>query len=366
MTMNRTRAIHQLVAGLTNGDAISNEAREYRKTFRSWGYKSEIFSEKKRILPELRHDAKDFSESHCNITPDDIMLLHLSIGSPVNECFKKLNCRKIIRYHNITPHCYFELINRTTATNLKNGREQIPFLKDSAEINLAVSEFNATELREAGYSNVKVMPILLNIEDITSPPDRKVLKHFNDGTKNILFVGRCAPNKKIEDLLHAMAYIRFTTDTDTRLIHVGSFAGTERYYHLLLSLQRDLGLERQVYFAGSVTQKQLAGFYQSASMFLCMSEHEGFCIPLLEAMAHRVPVMAYAAGAIPDTMDKAGILFRSKNYPLIAETASELLLSSKLRDAVLTRQDERMQRYLTRELSAELKAHLAPLIARED
>ncbi len=364
--MTSTRAIHQLVAGLTNGDAISNEAREYRDTFRAWGYKSEIFSEKKRILPELRHDTKDFADSSSHLTPNDIMLLHLSIGSPVNQYFRELNCRKVIRYHNITPHNYFELINRTTATNLKKGREQIPLLKDSAELNLAVSKFNARELQEEGYSNVKVLPILLNLENITSPPDRKALKRFNDGTKNILFVGRCAPNKKIEDLLHAMAYIRLIKNTDTRLIHVGSFAGTERYYHLLLSLQRDLGLERQVYFAGSVTQRQLAGFYQSASMFLCMSEHEGFCIPLLEAMAHHVPVMAYEAGAVPDTMEQAGILFHQKNYPLIAETIRELLLNSSLREAVKARQDERMQRYFSRNLSAELKDLLAPLITRED
>ncbi len=364
--MTKTRAIHQLTAGLTNGDAISNEAREYRETFRSWGYESAIFSEKKRILPELRHDAKDFSEAHRNISSDDIMLLHLSIGSPVNEEFKKLNCRKAIRYHNITPHCYFELINRTTAANLKKGREQIRSLKDSAEINLADSEFNAEELRQAGYSKVKVLPILLNIKDITSPPDRKVMKRFNDGTKNILFVGRCAPNKKIEDLLYAMACIRLSSGFDARLIHVGSFAGTERYYHLLLSLQRELGLERHAYFAGSVTQRQLSGFYQSASMFLCMSEHEGFCIPLLEAMAHRVPVIAYAAGAIPDTMDRAGIIFSEKNYPLIAETASELILNSRLRNAVLAGQHERMQRYLAREISNELKGHLAPLLAGQN
>jgi glycosyltransferase involved in cell wall biosynthesis len=358
----RNTAIHQLVAGHTNADAISNEAREYRRVFRSWGCRSDIFSDTRRILPELRKQTFNFNDLGGHITPRDTVVLHLSIGSPVNEYFRSLNCRKVIRYHNVTPGNYFELINRNTAINLANGRKQVASLAGSASLSLAVSEFNARELENAGYENVRVLPILLDMDQVTITPDRRIIKKFGDDICNILFVGRCAPNKRIEDLIEAMAYLRKASDLPVRLVHVGSFAGTERYYHLLLSLRRDLNLDREVHFAGSVNQKELSAFYRSASVFLCMSEHEGFCIPLLESMAHKVPVVAYSAGAVPETLGGAGVLVKEKNYPLIAETVNEILVNRSLRESIVNKQNERLSRYLARDLSEELKSHLDPLL----
>jgi L-malate glycosyltransferase len=354
-------AIHQFVAGFSNGDAISNETVVMRDIFRSWGHESCIFSETKRILPQLRKQARDVSEYCAAARPEDLVLLHLSIGSPVNEAFRSLPCKKAILYHNVTPAHYFDLINQRTAYNLAKGREQIAALAGVAEVNMADSRFNADELRALNYTDVRVLPLILDLEKLRAKPDRKTLTKFSGDLKNILFVGRCVPNKKIEHLINAFAYFQNTVDGNSRLIHVGSYAGSERYYYLLLTHMRDLGI-RNVHFAGAATQAQLNAFYRCADLFLCMSEHEGFCIPVIESMLLDVPILAYAEAAVPETMDGAGVLFSEKRYDLVAEMMGRLIGDRNLRDAVLRGQRERIARFTSRDLPAELRKHLSPLL----
>ena len=244
-------ALHQFLAGYAKGDAISNEARVLRELFRSWGLASDIFCEHKRILPELRNDARDLAEAEAALRPDDAVLLHLSIGSPANALFARLPCRKVILYHNITPPEYFQGLQDEIAHHLKVGFEQVRALAGAAHVNLAVSRFNAQELALMGYRDVKVMPMKLERGQWEGPQDRRVLREFGDGKTNLLFVGRGAPNKRIEDLLFALYYLQRYTDPDARLIHVGSYAGLERYHALLRTKAVELKL-RHVVFAGSV------------------------------------------------------------------------------------------------------------------
>ena len=356
-------AIHQFVAGFTHGDAISNEALVLRRLFRSWGHESEIISELSHILPELRGQARDVAAYVPSAGRDDVVLLHLSIGSAVNDVFASLPCRKAILYHNITPSHYFRLLNRRTAHNLEKGRRQTEALAGAASLNMADSRFNADELTALGYRDVKVLPLVLDLEALRTAPDPRTLRKFDDGCTQVLFVGRCAPNKRLEDCLTAFHYFHRFVNPRSRFIHVGSFAGTERYYYLLMAQARELGLGSQsVHFAGSVTQARLNAFYRRANVFLCMSEHEGFCIPLVESMAHDVPVLAYAAGAVPETLDGSGVLFREKRFEAVAEMIGRLADDGPLRSAVLAQQRERLARYERRDLAAELRALLAPLL----
>lgn len=354
--------IHQFVAGFANGDAISNEAFIIRDIFRSWGCQSDIFSEPKRILPELRKHARDASEYSSEHQTNDIALLHLSIGSPVNTLFASLQCRKVILYHNITPPHYFDMINKKIAYDLALGRNQIKALVNTAMINLADSKFNADELTALGYVNVQLLPLIIDPTKLRSASDTKTTRNFNDGRVNILFVGRCAPNKKIEDALQAFAYFHKFIEPNSRFIHVGSFAGTERYFYLLQAQAKELGITEHVHFAGSVPQHQLNTFYRYADIFLCMSEHEGFCIPLIESMIHDVPVLAYAAGAVPETMDNAGIIFTEKRYGMIAELMGKIINDKSLRTAIINGQQLRLARYNARNPSLELKNALKPLM----
>lgn len=354
-------SIHQLVAGFSRGDAISNEALVMSKLFRSWGYDSGIYCERRRILPELRAEARELEALESSCRPGDVALLHLSIGSPANEVFKRLACRKAILYHNITPPAFFSLIQPSMAAELARGRVQAAALAGAAEVNLADSAFNAGELAAWGYPPAAVFPLLLDFAKLGGAPDRSILRRFGDGKTNILFVGRCAPNKKIEDVIASFACYQKGINRNSRLILAGSFAGTERYQRLLLSWVRDLHLD-EVVFTGSIPQGQLNACYRSAHIFLCMSEHEGFCIPLVEALAHRVPVLAYAATAIPETLGGAGILFNEKRHEIVAEMMARLEEDGDLRRAVLAKQDARLADFKARDLAAELRSHLTPVL----
>jgi glycosyltransferase involved in cell wall biosynthesis len=355
--------MHQFVAGYAARDAISNEARVLRTVFRSWGYESTIFSEARHVPSELRGDTVDVSEAAARIRGDDVVLLHLSIGSSANEVFASLPCRKAILYHNVTPPHYFETINPQTAFALAKGLKQVKALAGAAEVNLADSRFNAGELEAVGYRDVSVLPLVLDFSLIGTPPNRRVLRQLQDGRPNVIFVGRGAPNKRLEDVLSAFACLKQNVEPTARLLLAGSFAGTEPYLAMLMHQAR--GLDSQaadVVFLRSVPQDVLSAVYRSASVFLCMSEHEGFCIPVIEAMAHDVPVVAYAAAAVPETMDGAGVLFDRKDMPGVAEMMGRLIRDATLRNAVLTRQRERIARFRARNLETEVRQRLAPLL----
>ena len=352
-------AIHQFLAGYSKGDAISNEARVLRTLFRKWGVTSTIFCEPSCIHPELRRDVMDVHS--CVVNPEDIVLLHLSIGSIVNDVFVRLSCQKAILYHNITPPEFFETFKPQAAEKLRLGRYQMEGLAGAAQINLADSEYNSRELESAGYQDVRVLPILLDFAYLDEKPDAKVISDYQDEKKNILFVGRCAPNKCIDELVRAFAYYQRHVEPHSRLIHVGSFTGMEAYYSLCRIQVKNLDL-RDVHFMGSVTQSQLSAFYLIADVFLSMSEHEGFCIPLLESMYFDVPILAYAAGAVAETLGEAGILFRKKDKAQIAEMLGQLTRNTSLKNAVIHDQRQRLRQYQSLDLESELRKTFTPLL----
>jgi glycosyltransferase involved in cell wall biosynthesis len=355
------KAIHQLQAGFANGDAISNEALALRKIFRSWGFASEIFCETKRILPELRRDACELATLPAALQPDDIALLHLSIGSAANELFRQLGCRKALLYHNVTPPEFFRGMQEQLAHQLALGREQARALAGVAEVNLADSAFNAAELEALGYPQAAIFPLVLDFERLRGEVSRARLNKYADGLTNILFVGRGAPNKCLDDVLAAFHYFQRYVMPESRLIHVGAYTGLEAYEGIIRTRIGEFGLAN-VELTGNLPQAELNACYRSAHVFLSMSEHEGFCIPLIEAMVHDVPVLAYAAGAVPETLAGAGVLFTEKRFDLVAEMLGRLVRDAGLRDAVLARQRERLDLYEQRDLETELRAHLAPLL----
>lgn len=358
-------AIHQFTAGYTRYDAISNEAALFRDMFRRQGFRSEIFSEGRNINRTLRAEVRDAATYAAEAAPGDLVLLHLSIGSDVNDIFRTLPCRKAILYHNITPPRYFDRINIQTAAHLTRGLRQTAALAGTAAVNMADSRFNTGELEALGYRDVHVLPIMLDIDSITRETDRRTADTLSDGLRNIIFVGRCTPNKKIEDLINVFAFYQKTVEPRSRFIQIGSTAGVERYHALLSTMTKELRLQNFI-FAGSVPQPVLNAYYRNADALLCMSEHEGFCIPLIESMLHGVPVVAHASAAIPETLDGCGILLDERRFDLAAETLGRVIRDPALRSAVVAGQDERLQRYRHRNLEEELLTHLAPVLPRHD
>jgi len=356
------QAVHQFIAGFVNGDAISNETIVINKTFASLGHETNIFCETRRTLPHLRSLIKDIKTAKAIVKPSDVAILHLSIGSDVNDVFAELTCRKAIIFHNITPPCYFKFFNPAVALLLQRGLEQVQQMKSCAEVYLADSKYNADELLRLGYKDVRVLPLLINY-DMLKNVDKAYFKKLCDGFCNILFVGRIAPNKKIEDVIFAFHCFKKWVNPDSRLILAGSYSGMERYLHFLKAGMKELGTE-DVIFTGMIPQEKLNACYAAASIFLCMSEHEGFCIPLLESMYHSVPVMAYSAAAVPETMDGAGILFREKQFDKIAEMMGVVWENKTWREAIIRGQRERLSRYKERNLAGELCSHLERLFVK--
>lgn len=362
MSRSKPRAIHQFLAGFREGDAISNEAIRIRALFRAWGYASEIYCDRARTAPRLRQEVNDLAAASDDLSPEDVAFLHLSIGCRTNALFRELACRKALLYHNVTPAEYFRLINPALHDDLAAGRRQARELAGCAQVNLADSAFNARELESMGYRDVAVLPLLIDIDRLVAAPDPAVLRRLDDGCTNLLFVGRCVPNKRIEDLLTLFAHVQRHIAPASRFIHVGSAAGTEAYQALLMSRAQELGL-RNVLFTGPVSQAGLNAYYDAAQLFVCFSEHEGFCVPLLEAMVHALPIIALDRAAVGETLDGAGVLLQERDYPLAAEAIGRLLNDPPFRQALLKGQAERLDRYRKRDLAGELRNHLAPLLS---
>lgn len=355
-----TFAIHQFSAGFRRGDAISNEAVAMQRVFRSWGHASEIFCNPKRVQPDLKEQVGDVRSFAKTSRAEDIVLLHLSTGSVINSVFSELPCRKAILYHNITPPEFFRGIQERLYRSQSEGVEQVRGLAGKATVNMAVSRFNAEELTRLGFSDVKVMPLLIDLARLRERPNPNVLEQYDDGKTNILFVGRCVQNKRIEDALAAFHYFQKFVQPDSRFIHVGAFGHADPYYSMIVATQRRL-LLRDVVFTGPIPQDELNALYRRAHVFLSMSEHEGFCIPLIESMVHDLPVLAYHAAAVPETLDGAGVLFTHKHFDEVAEMMDQLRRDTALRRGVIAGQRERLARYEARDLEAELRGHLAPL-----
>lgn len=358
------KAIHQIVSGFVRGDAISNEALALRDIFRGWGAPSEIYCEHRRVFNEHRKDIRDLARTTSEIRPDDIVILHLSVGSAANLRFAELKARRVILYHNITPPHYFRGIREETARALALGREQMARLKDAAEVVLADSSFNAGELSALGYSNPHVFPLVFDYRLLGEP--RKTGRMSHEAARKgdplrILFVGRGVPNKRIEDLMATLYYLRRYHDPAAELRHVGSYNGMELYRALLETRRRQWEL-KGVEFTGPVTQAVLNQSYRDADVFLCLSEHEGFCAPLLEAMHHDVPVIAFDAAAVPETLDGAGVLVREKRFDLLAALVNRVGRDATLREGIRAAQRARMERYRQRNPDSELRTLLAPLL----
>lgn len=353
--------IYLLAAGYSHGDAISNEARTIRDIFRRRGYDSHVVCEACRILPELREDALTLETFTQTVHPNDLAFLQLSIGSAVNDAFRAATCRKVLLYQNITPAEYFQAIHPGLSNSLAWGRRQLRELAGCAQITLAASRFNAQELESAGHAPAQLFPLIIDWSALTTDCDKRIMSLWNDDKTNILFVGRCAPNKKIEDILFAFHFFQKYVEPDSRLIHVGSYAGTEKYHYWLKTLVRKNSM-RDVELIGTLSQPELNAAYACADVFLCMSEHEGFCVPLLEAMEHHVPIIAFDAGAVAETLGGAGVLVRRKQFDQIAEMMGRIAHDASFQSALLAGQDLRLQTYKQFDMEKRLVELLEPLL----
>lgn len=354
-----TLRIDQFYTTVSSGDATSKQILNLQEMLHRMGYKSDIFCEYQPTQFE-RKTWQMMQYSHF-ANHKNILLLHYSLtySSFVMDWLRKIPSRKIIIYHNITPHTYFWGINDVFYDAAYTGRKQLPFLRELTEIGWGDSQFNCKELVTNGWETSQVLPIIFNSAQLSQKPKQKLLKQLSNQI-NILFVGRMAPNKHIEDLILTFYYLKRRIFPNARLFLVGSIQGMERYISYLQTLADQLNLS-DVIFTGHISASELVTYYHGADIFLSMSEHEGFGVPLLESMYFDLPIIAYKAAAVPEVLGDSGIMLDTKHFPAIAELIGIVLEDQALRDEIIARQHTQLQNFLPMTVQKQVQSLLSAL-----
>jgi glycosyltransferase involved in cell wall biosynthesis len=350
--------VHQFLTSYAYGDAIGNEALEIRDFLRSHGMRSEIFS--LSFHPRYAHEVKNYLEYDRYSATGNVALFHFSIGSPVTKKFLRLPDRKAIIYHNITPHRYFLDYHRVLAKDCFKGRVELKSLADKVDLALGDSEYNRRELAEVGFPRTGVLPLLINFTHLDRPIQTVFKQLFGDGKTNLIYVGRIIPNKKIEDVIRIFHLFQRFFHPDSRLFLVGEYRGFERYLAALQDQIRRLKV-KNVLFSGHIPQEELVSFFKMSRIYLHMSDHEGFCAPILESFHLGIPVLAFAAGAVPETMNGGGVLLAKRNYLATAALIHEVLEDRKLHQRILDSQRQALEKYKIEKTGAILLEYLRQL-----
>ncbi len=345
--------IHQVLATLGYGDAIGHEVLGIQRVLRSAGYESEIFVETadQRLEPLTRDYRELVDFSH----PDNLLFHHFSLGSRASRTAYAVPDRMALIYHNITPPEYFVGVHRTLARQCFRGRRELQAYIERCEIALGDSEFNRQDLEALGFPRTDVLPVVPDFSHLDGDPDWILARDFDDEWTNILFVGRVIANKKIEDLIRFFHAYHTFYNHRSRLLIVGAQSGFERYLASLQQLVATLGAGN-VHFIGHVSDAELVAFYEVADLFLCASEHEGFCVPLVEAFYKQVPVLAFAATAVPATMDGAGVLYAEKDPVHVATLMEGILSDPGLQDHIVDAQLDAVRRLRSKDFAGMLLA----------
>ena len=355
--------IVQLLPTLSYGDAVGNDVLAINALLLNLGIETKIYATD--IDKRLPSGIAESFYKMPNVKKDDIVIYHLSIGcKAIRDYLLKQDCRKVMIYHNITPSRFFVPYSIIHVRAVRSGLWDLKILRKSFEACIAVSEFNKQDLRKAGYTcPIAVLPILIQFKDYEQEPDLQLISHYkNDGWKNILFVGRIAPNKCQEDVILSFAVYKKLYNSKARLFLVGNYGGI--YYDHLQEYVKELGVT-DVIFTGHIPFKSILAYYHLADVFLCMSEHEGFCVPLLEAMKFDVPIVAYSSTAIPYTLGDSGIIFSTKSPNLVAAILDEVLSNTKLREKILFEQRKRLKYFQFDNISELAKRIVIQLINHE-
>lgn len=332
--------IIQILPSMSFGDAVSNDALAMREVIEQMGYETRIYAEHihKKLLGQVRPYKK-----MERIRKEDVIIYHNSIGTEMTFDFENFPCRKIMVYHNITPPEFFDGYDNRFKRLTAYGLAGTKCIVDKMDYCLAVSEFNRQDLRAMGYTcPIDVRPVFIPLLDYEKKPSKKILDRYDDDYVNILFVGRISPNKKQEDIIRAFYYYKRYLNRKSRLILVGNPGGMEKYFYKLKNYVEELGLA-DVVFTGSIPFDEILAYYHLADLFLCMSEHEGFCVPLVESMYFDVPIVAYKSSAIPDTLNGSGVLLEEKDPVLAGEMMHRVLSDDALKNKILEGQRKRLK-----------------------
>jgi glycosyltransferase involved in cell wall biosynthesis len=332
--------VNQWVPAAHAGDAIGDSARRVRELLRAKGHRSDLFA--LTMDDDLRNDVRPFADP--DVRRGDVTILHFALPSPMTAAFATLAGGRVLQYHNITPAPFFAGYDAAMFRLASLGRRELATLVGHVDLALGDSAYNQAELDAMGFAPTGVFPIAVNLERLTAAPPRPALERIlEDGLVNFLFVGRIAPNKRIEDHIRLAEHYKRYVDAYYRFIFVGKSDAVPSYYRTIRALMLEYRMPADRFlFTGPVPDEDLAAYYRHADVYVSLSEHEGFCVPLLEAMATDVPVLAYGEAAVPETMGGAGVVFRPKDLEVAAEWLGTLAYDVDVRRAVIAGQRERL------------------------
>jgi len=338
------RRVVQFVPTLVPGDATGMHAIMIGKALEYKNIETKIYVE------ELKKDqiggAVRFTNYAKENRSDDILIYHLAAPSAIADFLSSRNETLVIVYHNITPAHFFEPWDQVAATGQIWARAQLSRLAPRTSLALPVSKFNQEELVELGYGKTAVVPILFDPTIFASGSDKNVKemlsKNRDCGRDNFLFVGRLVPNKAQHNLIAALSAYNTIYSKDA-VMHLVGRPFSREYLHLLRTIARDLGVEKNVNFTLGVSAEELSSYYHGADALICLSEHEGFCVPLLEAMYNDLPIAAYNSSAISETLGNAGIMI-PKN-----DAVSTAVAMDKVRN------DDALRRFLRKQMALRLE-----------
>jgi glycosyltransferase involved in cell wall biosynthesis len=349
--------IDQWVPALHRGDAIGDSARLMRDAFRRWGHTADVYA--LDLDADLQGDGRPFGEFHEGGAAD-VVILHYALPSPLSAALRALSCRRVLLHHNITPPEFFVEHDPEMARICTIGREELAGLRDGVDLGLADSEFNRQELEALGFPRTGVLPIYLDFARYREPPDATLLRVLDDGRVNLLFVGRIAPNKRQEEVIRLASYWKRFISPDVRVVLVGKLPRQRHYFDAVQAYMYEEGFTpSEVVFTGHVSHRELLACYKAARVFVCLSAHEGFGVPLVESMILDVPVLALSTTAVPHTLGGAGVQF-PPGTPLAetAEMAYLLATDEALRRAVIAGQRARLPALGPEAVEAALRRYL--------
>lgn len=346
-----TPQVHQVLATLGYGDAIGNEVLGIQRVLRQAGYTSDIFVQ--TADPVVEPKTRDYRDLIAVSRPENILIHHFSIGSRASRLAYALPDRMVLVYHNITPPEYFVGVHQQLVELCFKGRRELRAYPARCDLALGDSPFNRRELDAVGFPATGVLPVVPDFSHLEGEANRLLTAEFDDDWTNLLFVGRVIPNKRFEDLIRIFSVYKRAFNPRARLLLVGSYGGFDTYLALLHRLVRALEVP-DVHFIGHVSNEELTSLYQVADLFLCASEHEGFCVPVIEAFHMQVPVVAFAGAAVPDTMDGGGVLYTDRTPARVAGVIDAVLSNGSTYDRVLDTQNAALERLLAKDFAGTL------------
>lgn len=344
-------AIHQLLPAAAPHDAITGQALAWRDLLRDRGYESEIVAES--VHPDLLGSARRLNRAGRQLLNAGSVLLRYALWSETADVALRARGPTGLCYHNITPGDLLRGYNPDLADLCDRGRAALTGFAGRLEALIADSSFNAAELRETGVGDATVVPLLLPLPDEVPrrPPDRRPV---------VITVGRIAPSKRLEDVIKAFTLYQRRHTPEASLLIVGSDLGFESYRIALEVLAARLGT-RGIVFTGPISSEARDAWYRRADVYLSMSVHEGFCAPLIEALAHGAPVVARSAGAVPETLGGAGIVLEDGDLVVTAEALHELTSARSTREGVYDAAERRLAELRPAALAPRIEAALEPL-----